>query len=218
MNAGLSHESLTQLLPWFLKGNLPADEHGAVEEHLKTCDACRQELDWLRELNTNISTLDQDVSLPNIERSLAAVLASVETLDKPRMHAGRSPLTEFFHAIWNPSAPFARAVFVGQFAAILALAIFLLVPHGSNPTFTTLSGPQTAGGGARLTLNFAGTTTVEQMNTILADVHGHIIAGPSASGVYIVELPIPNDKNAGVQAVIEKLKTSSAVRFVERQP
>ena len=218
MNAGLSHESLTQLLPWYLKGNLPTGEQAAVEEHLKSCDVCRQELDWLRELNADLSNLDQNVSGPEIGRSLAKVLASVEEPEKPPVHAGRSPFAQFVHDIWNPSAPFARAVFVGQFAAIVALAIYLLVPHGGNPGFITLSGPETASGGARLTLNFAGTTTVEQMNSILADVHGHIAAGPSASGIYIVELSVPSQKDADVQAIIEKLKANSAIRFVERQP
>lgn len=218
MNAGLSHESLTQLLPWYLKGNLPTGEQSAVEEHLKSCNACRQELDWLRELNADMSGLDRDAPVPDMDRSLANMLASVEAGEKPHVPASPSRISQFFHAIWNPSAPFARAVFVGQFAAIVALAIYLLIPHGGNPGFTTLSGPETAASGVRLTLNFAGTTTVEQVNSILADVHGHIVAGPSASGIYVVALTIPGEKDAEVRAIIEKLKANSAIRFVERQP
>jgi len=48
----LSHPS--ELLPWYVNGTLEGDELREVEEHLRSCVACRREVEELRELQREV--------------------------------------------------------------------------------------------------------------------------------------------------------------------
>lgn len=216
MKTGLSHDSVNQLIPWYAKGTLSADDNATVEEHLKTCAACQSELNWLREVSGAMTDLAREV--PDRDLSFAKTLAAVEDWEKSKTPVPFSWLKGWFNAIWNPSVPTARIAFAAQFVLIVALAIYSFVPRQSKPGFTTLSGSEETTGRVRLTVNFAPNTTVEQMGSILSGIGGRIVSGPSASGIYVVELAIPSEKDAEIQTVIDKLRTNNAIRFVERQP
>jgi hypothetical protein len=112
-----------------------------------------------------------------------------------------------------------RLVLVGQFALILVLGGLLLVSRRQEPSYTTLSGGEGAAGGARLTVTFLPTATADAVRRTLREVGGSIVSGPSAASVYVVELPLASGNEAGIEAVIQKLRRDAAViSFVERQP
>jgi hypothetical protein len=161
---------------------------------------------------------------PAVSPSFAKVLASVDEWEKSKLSQPsesspqRSWIASWFDAIWNPPAPLARFAMAASFALVIGLGIYLAVPSGTSPAYTTLSGSESATDGARLTVSFAPDTTVEQMGQILRGISGTIVSGPSANGIYVVALPIKPENNAGIQAVIEKLRGDKVIRFVERQP
>ena len=216
MNAELSHEHLSHLLPWYANGTLSPEEHALLEQHLKTCGVCERELQWLRNVNSAMTDLDEEV--PDVNASFAKTLAAVDSLETPKPLGRRQWLAGWFDTLWNPSIPFARLVFAAQLALILGLGIYSLALRETSPGFVTLSGSDGSTGGVRLTVNFAPSTTVAQMNQSLSAIGGRIVSGPSASGMYVVELPIGAEKDTQVQTVIDKLRTNGAIRFVERQP
>ena len=39
-----NHAEIAELIPWYAKGTLSADEQGIVSDHLEHCDRCRQAL------------------------------------------------------------------------------------------------------------------------------------------------------------------------------
>jgi hypothetical protein len=215
MKAERSHGDLTELIPWYANGTLSAEERAMVEEHLKTCGACRQELQFLRNVNAAMTGLDEDV--PAVEPSFAKVWTAIET-SETREPAARWSLASWFRQIWNPSAPAVRLVFAAQLLIILLLGVYVWRARQVAPAFNTLSGPEVTTGGARLTVSFAANTSVAQMNQILTAVGGQIVSGPSASGIYIVRLSLAETQDAQVQATIDELRTNGAIRFVERQP
>jgi anti-sigma factor RsiW len=216
MSIESSHESVYQLLPWYANATLSPEEQTIVEEHLKTCGQCEGELHWLQEVSMAMADLAEEA--PPVSTSFARTLAAIDDWEKSKSPAPRNRLAAWFDAIWNPSVPLARIVFAAQLALILLLGVFWLVPRQRDQSYTTLSGSETPSGGARLTVSFSPEATVEIMGQIIRDVGGTIVSGPSASGIYVVELPISPDKDAEVQSSIDKLRINKEVRFVERQP
>jgi hypothetical protein len=65
---------------------------------------------------------------------------------------------------------------------------------------------------------FHATVTEEAMRQTLLSVGGRIVSGPSALGVYIVQIPARDD-DRDVQAIVDTLRSNTnVVRFVEREP
>ena len=215
MKVEASHEPLSHLIPWYANGTLPAEERALVEEHLKTCAACQRELRLLRNVSVAMTELAEET--PEVDSSFAKILAVVDSSEGSQPSV-RRPWASWFGILWNPTIPVARLVFAAQLVLIVGLSIYSFMPRQSVPGFHTLSGSEESTGGARLTINFAPNAKIEQVNQLLATVGGRIVSGPSASGIYVIELPVRAEKDAEVQAVIDKLRINDAIRFVERQP
>ncbi len=233
MNAELSHESLSQLLSWYANSTLSPEERAQVETHLASCAACRSELDWLQGVSAAMAEIAEEA--PTVAPSFAKVLASVDEWERSKVAPAASParevhsspelkadggswLARWFDALWNPPAPVARFALAASFALVIGLGVYIAIPHQNPPAFTTLSGSEAPVSGAVLSVSFAPETTVEQVGQILKGVGGRIVSGPSANGIYAVELPVKPDRRAEIQTAIEKLRGNQAIRFVERQP
>lgn len=107
-------------------------------------------------------------------------------------------------------------VWAGAFSAAVVLLAVLVT---RDQPFTTLSGSSGAGSGVRLTVMFQPTTTEDMMRQTLLDIEGTVVSGPSALGVYVVQLSERSDDDREVQDAIDKLRTQTRViRFVEREP
>jgi hypothetical protein len=104
-----------------------------------------------------------------------------------------------------------------QMAVICVLGGLLLF-RAPAPDFVTLSGSTGASDRVRLTVMFAPDATEGAIREALRNINGTFAFGPSASGVYIVQIPVASDDEAAVDAAIETLQVASVVRFVEREP
>ena len=219
MKTELSHEHISGLLPWYVKGTLSSEERNATDEHLKACNLCQNELQWLQNLNVAVSDLVEETpAAPEAHASFAKLLSAVDSAEAPRPSARQSWLARWIDTIWNPSVPIARLVFAAQLALILVLGVYSWPSRQTEPVLRTLSGTEGTSSGARLTVSFAPDKTVVQVNQTLLEINARIVSGPSASSIYVVELPISPEKDAEIQAVIEKLRLNEVIRFVERQP
>jgi len=215
MKAELSHEHVSHLLPWYSNRTLSAEEQAAVEEHLKTCSECQREAPWLQSVSGAMAELAEEAPAP--DTSFAQVLAEIDRATKSAPSFFET-IRSWLNFLWNPPIPLARLVFAAQLLLIIGLGIYALKPRTTGTEFRTLSGSEEKTGGARLTINFAPDMTVGKMNESLADVGGRIVSGPSVSGMYVVELPIGREKDAEIQAAIEKLRANRGIRFAEREP
>jgi hypothetical protein len=162
--------------------------------------------------------VEQEVNVPDTEATLAKTLQAVDKWEKAKTPAAAWSLANWLKAIWNPSMPVARLVFAAQLALIVLLAAIALVPRRVGPEYQTTSGHVTTRGGTQLTISFNPNSALEQVNTVLNLVGATVVSGPSAQGMYVIELPIAAEKQEEVQAAIKKLRSSEAVRFVELQP
>jgi hypothetical protein len=206
-----SHQTVFELLPWYANQTLSREECELVEQHLTRCAHCLKELQQLYDTGTALKGIDEAV--PDIEASLDRTMSAIEDWEKTRPRG-------LFARLWNPSIPTARLIFVAQFALILVMiGLVVVLPRRNDPALTTLSSGGSPAGGTRLTVMFEPNTTEATMRDLVRDVEGNIVAGPSALGVYVVELTGVPDTDARVEAAISKLRSNTAaVRFVERKP
>jgi hypothetical protein len=76
-----AHQAVQELLPWYASSQLEPDDAHRVEAHLHTCEQCRQDLQWEREM------LDQgsaDTAVPpgvDMERAWARLLPALGPVD-----------------------------------------------------------------------------------------------------------------------------------------
>jgi hypothetical protein len=113
----------------------------------------------------------------------------------------------------------ARTLLAAQLALIVALAVAISLNRRADQTFTTASGGAGETAGVRLTVMFAPTATEEAIRTALQNVDAGIVSGPSAAGVYVVQLRGRAEDDPAVDQAIQTLRSESpVVRFVEREP
>jgi hypothetical protein len=102
---------------------------------------------------------------------------------------------------------------------IVGLTGMLVVARQERRAYETLSDHGGDTGGTRLTVAFHPNATEETIRQTVLDVHGTIVSGPSAIGIYVLKLPTPEKDDTATNAAIERLRSrSGVVRFVERQP
>jgi hypothetical protein len=116
-------------------------------------------------------------------------------------------------------------VWAGALSAAVVI-IFLAPRFDSNSgavrdtdSFTTLSGSSGFTSGVRLTVMFQPDVTEEALRRTLLEIEGNVVAGPSATGVYLVQLPGHVGDDREVQIVLDKLRGNrKVIRFAEREP
>jgi len=218
MKTELSHESLNQLIPWYVNGTLSPEELAVVERHLENCAACQSDVEWMREVGSAMTGLASEAPAPEV--SFNKVLAAVEQWERSKDHARFGWISNWWKAIWSSSAPFARFALAAQLALIAGLCLAIWFSHREvQPSFTVLSGSEPSNsGGAKLTISFTPETTISQVRQMLTGIGGTIVGGPSANGIYIIQLPTAASKDDEVQATIQQLRKNTSIQFVERLP
>jgi hypothetical protein len=196
------------LLPWFLGGTLAARERLLVEEHLSGCETCRSELAAASILRQRTREMWTQAPYPSPSlharvmwhvRKQARATAPNESSEvnaaaaaRPRPQPRLAPLAAFFKRLMQPTwAPtVAVAVIVLQAGA---LSLLLLgsqtsertgVENGITPRSVA---PSLA---TRVRIAFKPTAKEEQIRLALLALGGQIVDGPSADGVYEIQLPM----------------------------
>ena len=194
---GIDHDRAFDSLPWLVNGTLAAAERDAVEQHVRTCIACRRELKEQRLLRAAMA--DQ----PTIHVSAHAGLAELDR----RLDA--KPAREW--GVWYAAVqPFALATAAG--IALLAFLLWLTpLPELGAEAYETLA--TDPGGSAQvIDVVFAQQTTAAEMAALLDEIDGEIVAGPSAVGRYSVRIA-GRANDAQLARIVDRLAADSRVRF-----
>jgi hypothetical protein len=202
--SSLPHSRAFELLPWLVNGTLVGAERQAVEEHARTCIACRRELKEQQRLHHTLrarSTADvsAEAGFDRLERDL-----------DPPVYA---------HPLWRKRyaviAPFAVSAAAG-IAVLAVLLWFTPLPElDGGGAYTTLATPPTTGT-PLLDVVFAEDTTAAEMQALLDDIGGEIVAGPSDVGRYSVRVVAGRTDAARLRELLDTLATDSRVRFAGR--
>jgi anti-sigma-K factor RskA len=161
-----------ELLPWYANATLEGAERAAVEEHLRTCERCRNEVEFLRALRESVKAVDREAWTPGefgwkrLQRDIHAMR--------------RGPSTW-----WRPALAAAAAVVI-----VVQAALLVNFRHG-EPAITPLGGPKPAG--SVIQVQFQPRATEAQIRALLQQVHGTLVDGPGALGIYRVRLEAGED-------------------------
>lgn len=201
--SSMPHIRAFELLPWLVNGTLGAPERDAVEEHVRSCIVCRREVKEQHRLYATVrARRTADVSAE----------AGFDRLDRELDDAARAR-----HA-WSKRssalAPFAVAAAAG--IAVLALLLwFTPLPGLDSNAYSTLATPGRSNA-VLLDVVFAEDTTAAEMQALLDDIGGEIVAGPSDVGRYNVRIVEGLADDARLSELLGTLTADRHVRFAGR--
>ncbi|MFK7943741.1 MAG: zf-HC2 domain-containing protein [Paracoccaceae bacterium] len=198
-----THESIWELIPWYVNGSLSDAETALVERHKEACLECEVEIDSQLGVAARMSMLD-DFEAPRA-RSLETLKARIAAEEN-----ARAPIAEPAGlASWLPSLRGGLTYAAAGFAAIM-LAVMVMSP-GVQPDdegFRTLtSDPDQAG--VFIKFQAAGDVNIAVLEGILAQQGLTLAGGPSETGVYRATA----SEGMDVQAVSNVLMSAPEILF-----
>jgi hypothetical protein len=219
------HKRVWDLLPWYVNETLPDGERRTVESHLAECPRCREEIVTCQRLGEAIRQTEEIVPMVHPAR-LARLM---ERIDEERDvgHGWRQAILAPWRGLASlvrATPPLARGALVVQLVFLVALTGLLVrwsrMPEApalaSAPQYQTLSestpAPASPMTTARLRLVFTEGTAEKEVRDLLLGIRGQIVAGPSALGVYTVEVPAGPDP---LEKVLAHLRAQPRVSLAE---
>jgi len=182
-----------KLLPWYVNGTLTDEERRGLEEHLKGCEQCRKEVEYLKALRSQVKTTSDVASYG--ELGLKRLLSDIEKeAQTPR---------RFEFSRWQPALAIAASLI------IMLQSLFLYNYWQKSGDITTLSGPVHKG--VVLQVSFAPDASEAQIRKVLQSVEGSIIDGPGAIGIYRVRLNMKTEKKELINERIDIIGSYSDV-------
>lgn len=176
------------LLPWYANGTLRDVERQQVAGHLASCGACRRELDELTALKRQLTAAYQGQPAPSARlarRVMAQVAADTRAAKDltPAPSSWLEGMDQWFRSLFLPQ--WVPTLVATLLIAQVGLLLWVGLPWPeSEPVATRSLGMQTA----RIAVSFKVTATEEQIRVLLQQVRGQITHGPTAEGLYTVEV------------------------------
>lgn len=186
------------LLSGYATRTLDEEEHRQVEQHLKTCSACRQELQEVTAMQAALKTAIQQRQGPS-PAAFAKVMTRIHQETQP---APREITREVEPTWWEQIEHAFRSIFEVRWAPILAsflilgqAVLLLSVLGGPGGQVGTQSGPVHERGipqGTpaipliKIQVSFIETAQEFQIRALIQDLGGRIIDGPTVDGRYTV--------------------------------
>ena len=198
-----AHERAFELIPWLANGSLAPPEREAVALHVRTCIVCRRALREQQRLQAAVR------AQPTVHFSADSGLEQLDrVLDELPLPSRSRPqrLVAF-----KPYA-LAAAAGLGVMALLLWLTPLPTLPSAPYRTLAT----EPAAAAPLLDVVFAQDATAADIEALLEQIGGEIVAGPGAVGRYRVRLGARAATDAELTRVIETLTADSRVRLAAR--
>jgi Putative zinc-finger len=221
-----NHSEISELIPWFVKGTLSADERKAVNTHLKSCEECSQSLAECQALaqkpapfqtewhpspahfNRLMSELDKLEANEKIDSIILSSETAVKTQKKPGFYQRLS-------AYLSKTPTLIRWTLVAETFAIAGIIGFMVLPYQLNPSkstsFVTLSNVESTDKSLATAIRvvFDAEMSVKEMSDLLKETKAQVRQGPSSVGVFTVEVA-----NDNVKQTLVTLRSNKNVRLV----
>ncbi len=215
-NRSGEHEEAFGLFPWYLNGTITETERQKVDEHLRVCTACRDQLTLERNIYRAMSA---ESSLEFIPASFSRLQARLDALAQETLAAPELPLRR---PATNRGISQRRAMpwprRMAASIAILGLGSLTLVSADrwvqiralpSEYRTVTTAAPRAPDEVIRAV--FSPAVTLVELQAILDEAQLRIVSGPTEAGVY--SLAANSDRPVTVS--LSLLRRHAAVRFAE---
>ena len=214
-----AHGECWNLLPWIANESAAAKELARVEEHLRDCRECQEELTFQRQLREAIRSEEAIVLAP--QTSLNKLMQRIDSAADMDDEQGVAPAAvEPVVARREPARlrwlPIAAAVQGIAIAGLLAALWSQSRDELTAGRYSVLTTPTAAvAGGPVIRVVFGGNVALADINRVLRSIDAQIIAGPSEAGVYTLGLASGAADKSGVEKAIAQLRADGRVMFAE---
>ena len=215
------HEESWLLLPWLANGRLSHAERAGVEEHLRECAACAQELAQQR-LMCQVLTEPERVTYapgPSLRKLMERIDGHTPARPQERPVSRRSAPSAALAAAWRPpglawAASFVLAIGVTTFAATAY--------RWSQPRYVTVTTAPRATPGV-LHIAFDRSLPIGEMEEMLHSAGARVVEGPGTTGVFGIAplaatapgIAESGDVSPQLRALAARLSADPRVRWVE---
>ena len=214
-----AHGECWNLLPWIANESAAARDLARVEEHLRDCRECQEELSFQRQLREAIRSEEAIVLAP--QTSLQKLMQRIDSVaDMDDEHEVAPAAAEPVVARREPARlrwlPIAAAVQGIAIAGLLAALWSQSREELAAGRYSVLTTPTAAvARGPVIRVVFGGNVALDDMNRVLRSIDAQIIAGPSEAGVYTLGLASGAADKSGVEKAIAQLRADGRVMFAE---
>ena len=214
-----AHGECWNLLPWIANESAATKDLARVEEHLRDCRECQEELNFQRQLREAIRSEEAIVLAP--QTSLQKLMQRIDSVaDMDDEHEVAPAAAEPVVARREPARlrwlPIAAAVQGIAIAGLLAALWSQSRDELAAGRYSVLTTPTAAvAGGPVIRVVFGGSVALDDMNDVLRSIDAQIIAGPSEAGVYTLGLASGAADKSGVEKAIAQLRADGRVMFAE---
>ena len=198
------HRRAWEAIPWLVNGRIDEAEHTLLEEHLRACADCRDELALQRRLRDGVlrqagPAADADAALGRLWQRIDAEGAMTRLPGAGRQGAWQR---------WLVAAAVVQAV---------ALAALVGANFGSGtPQYRTFSAATPAAAPHAIRAVFASDLPLVDLQRILEGADLRIVDGPNEGGVYtLVPRGLAPPATAPHDAALARLRADARVRFAE---
>ncbi len=217
MTTPMNENDARDLLAWYAAGALEPEERAAVDAVLAESASLREELAQLRVMEEAVAdTAGEPQWNPALITQTLQRVEAYEAEKAAPSGAGRLAawLRENLFAGWDGVPTLAKAAVAAQFALLLAVGGAWLAQPGPADYGTAGLTPNAV----RLKLQFQPTIDEATLRKTLRELDAKIVDGPSALGLYTVQL---NDVERGqdeeiARILAELLARPDVVGFAER--
>ena len=208
------HEESWLLLPWLANGRLSHAERAGVEEHLRECAACTQELAQQR-LMCQVLTEPERVTYapgPSLRKLMERIDGHTPARPQERPVSRRSAPSALA-AAWRPPG----LAWAASFVLAIGLAAFWWQPRYTTRTELTRATPGV------LHIAFDRSLPIGEMEEMLHSAGARVVEGPGTTGVFGIA-PVTatargvaesGDLSPQLRALAARLSADPRVRWVE---
>ena len=198
-----AHTVVDAILPWYVNDTLAGEERQFVEDHVRVCEACQRESQWLREVYGACSAVS---SLNDASLTDPVALAALQR------HYGPRALKASIGDRWREAPQWTRWALAAQLAAVAVLTTLVAIDFRSEPAYRTLGvANRSVQTQAAIAVMFAPATTAAEIGRVVSAADARIVDGPTVTNAYVLEVPAARSE----QAVLT-LRNERAIRFAER--
>lgn len=204
MTGRSNHETVIELLPWFVNGTLDEQETALVEDHVHECVQCYSLLQQERQLHGLLSA-ESPATLSSAAHGYARL--------RPRLEPEAKPARNGITSQWRRAEGFALA------AGLAAVAVIISVWQQLDDSqvtgigeFETLAEPAAAAS-RTVDVLFTPELLETELRSLLQANGAVIVNGPTELGRYTIRIDQVPD-GVELDAVIERLRNNPRVRFV----
>jgi hypothetical protein len=198
-----AHAAADALLPFYANQTLRGEELAFVEQHVRACEQCQREVEWLRAIYAACA------ASPLLQ-------VAARTVPDPRNDFASRGLPRNWRARiqegWRTAHPWTRWLLAAQLAAIAVLGTLLATDTRDVASYRTLGLPNpSAQTRDAIAVMFDPGITESDLRRVVLGVGARIVDGPSSTDVFMLEIPAERTDRA-----LEALRAEPGVRLAER--